>query len=125
MTNNKSLSLQVCGTGSGVGKSLIVTGLCRIFFQDGHKVAPFKAQNMALNSFVTKEEGEIGRAQATQAQSSKIQPSVDMNPVLIKPTSDLGSQIIVRGKPVGNMLASEYKQYKSRLKKVVGESLGN
>lgn len=112
-------AIQICGTGSGVGKSVIVTGLCRIFLQDGFRVAPFKAQNMALNSFVTREQGEIGRAQATQAQACKIEPSVDMNPVLIKPTSDVGSQIIVRGRPIGNMDALKYTDYKHNLKRVV------
>ncbi len=118
----KAKTLQICGTGSGVGKSVIVAGLCRIFLQDGFKVAPFKAQNMALNSFVTKEEGEIGRAQASQAAASRIEPSVDMNPILIKPTSDIGSQIIVRGKPIGNMRAREYIKHKNNLRNVVKES---
>lgn len=115
-------AIQICGTGSGVGKSIIVAGLCRIFLQDGYKVAPFKAQNMALNSFVTKEEGEIGRAQAMQALACKIEPSVDMNPVLIKPNSDTGAQVIVRGKPHGNMNARRYINFKHKLKKIVKES---
>ncbi|MDO8662751.1 MAG: cobyric acid synthase [Candidatus Omnitrophota bacterium] len=118
----KAKTLQICGTGSGVGKSIIVAGFCRIFLQDGFKVAPFKAQNMALNSFVTKEEGEIGRAQASQAAASRIEPSVDMNPILIKPTSDIGAQIIVRGRPIGNMRAAEYIKHKKNLRKVVKES---
>ena len=111
--------LQVCGTGSGVGKSVIVAGLCRIFLQDGFTVCPFKAQNMALNSFVTKERREIGRAQASQAAACRIEPSVDMNPILIKPTSDIGSQVIVRGRPIGNMRAAEYIKHKKNLKNVV------
>ncbi|MEK6527863.1 MAG: cobyric acid synthase [Nitrospirota bacterium] len=115
----KAKALQICGTGSGVGKSIIVAGLCRIFLQDGFKVCPFKAQNMALNSFVTKEHGEIGRAQANQAVACRIEPNVEMNPILIKPTSDIGSQIIVRGKPYGNMKAAEYIKHKKNLKKVV------
>ena len=115
----KAKALQICGTGSGVGKSVIVAGLCRIFLQDGFKVCPFKAQNMALNSFVTKEQGEIGRAQANQAAACRIEPSVDMNPILIKPTSDIGSQIIVRGKPYGNMKAAEYIKHKKNFKNVV------
>jgi len=118
----KAKTLQICGTGSGVGKSVIVSALCRIFLQDGFRVAPFKAQNMALNSFVTRGQGEIGRAQATQAQACRIEPTVDMNPVLIKPTSDVGAQVIVLGKPIGNMNALRYTKYKSRLLEVVRSS---
>ncbi|MDP3791983.1 MAG: cobyric acid synthase [Candidatus Omnitrophota bacterium] len=118
----RAKTLQICGTGSGVGKSVIVSALCRIFLQDGYRVCPFKAQNMALNSFVTKEEGEIGRAQASQAAACRIEPSVDMNPILIKPTSDIGSQIIVRGKPYGNMKAAEYIKHKKKFKNVVKQS---
>jgi len=115
-------AIQICGTGSGVGKSVIVSALCRIFLQDGYKVCPFKAQNMALNSFVTKEQGEIGRAQATQALACRIDPTVDMNPVLLKPVSDIGAQVIVRGKPVGNMNACNYTRYKTKLLPVVRKS---
>ena len=114
--------MQICGTGSGVGKSVIVSALCRIFLQEGYRVAPFKAQNMALNSFVTRGQGEIGRAQATQAQACRIEPSVDMNPVLIKPTSDVGAQVIVLGKPIGNMHALGYTKYKNRLLGIVRSS---
>ena len=115
-------SLQICGTGSGVGKSVIVSALCRIFLQDGYKVCPFKAQNMALNSFVTSEGGEIGRAQAVQAQASRIEPTVDMNPVLIKPIQDTKAQIILWGRPQGNMSAVEYVRYKKKAKVAIVES---
>lgn len=118
----QSKAIQVCGTGSGVGKSVIVTALCRIFLQDGFKVCPFKAQNMALNSYVTKDGGEIGRAQATQAQAAKIAPSVDMNPILIKPMSDRKAQIIVKGKPVRNMSVYEYVNYKNKAQNIVLKS---
>lgn len=110
------------GTGSGVGKSILVTALCRIFLQDGYRVAPFKAQNMALNSSVTRDGGEMGRAQVVQAQACRVEPSVDMNPILIKPTSDLGAQIIVRGAPVGNMSVLGYTSYKKQTTQVVAES---
>jgi len=115
-------SLQICGTGSGVGKSVIVSALCRIFLQDGLKVCPFKAQNMALNSFVTSEGGEMGRAQAVQAQASRIEPTVDMNPVLIKPSHDTKAQIILWGKPQGNMSVVEYVRYKKKAKVAVVKS---
>jgi len=114
--------IMVQGTGSSVGKSVIVAALCRIFYQDGFKVAPFKAQNMALNSFITKDGGEMGRAQVVQAEACGIEPTVDMNPILMKPTSDMGSQIIVQGKPIGNMQAQEYRNYKSKLISVVKDS---
>jgi len=119
---SNKIALQICGTGSGVGKSVIVSALCRIFLQDGYKVCPFKAQNMALNSFVTKDGGEIGRAQAVQAQACRIEPTVDMNPVLIKPTHDTKAQIILRGKPIRNMSAIEYVRYKEKAKEAVLES---
>ncbi|MFH1128602.1 MAG: cobyric acid synthase, partial [Candidatus Omnitrophota bacterium] len=119
----KSASIQICGTGSGVGKSVIVAALCRIFLQDGYKVAPFKAQNMALNSYVTLDGKEMGRAQVTQAQASGIEPTVDMNPILIKPNSDTGAQIIVRGKPIGNMSVAEYTKYKNSGFGIIRQSL--
>ena len=96
------------GTMSNAGKSLIAAGLCRIFQQDGYRVAPFKSQNMALNSFITKENLEMGRAQVVQAEACKIEPSVKMNPILLKPTTDMGSQVIVNGEVVGNMRAMDY-----------------
>lgn len=115
-------ALQICGTGSGVGKSVIVSALCRIFLQDGYRVCPFKAQNMALNSFVTKEGLEIGRAQAVQARACRIEPAADMNPLLLKPTSNRRAQVILRGRPLGTMSAVEYAHYKKIAQKSVLES---
>lgn len=108
-------SIMIQGTMSNAGKSLIVAGLCRIFKQDGYKAAPFKSQNMALNSYITKEGLEMGRAQVTQAEAAGIEPSVYMNPILLKPTNDIGSQVIVNGEVVGNMSAREYFAYKKQL----------
>ncbi len=115
-------SLMIQGTGSGVGKSVLTAAFCRIFLQDGFNVCPFKAQNMSLNSFVTKEGGEMGRAQVVQAQASKLEPRVEMNPVLIKPSSDVMAQVIVSGKPIGNLNALKYTNYKQKLRKTVRES---
>lgn len=108
-------TIMIQGTMSNAGKSVIVAGLCRLFKQDGYRVAPFKSQNMALNSFATVEGLEIGRAQAMQAEASGLEPSVNMNPVLLKPTGDSTSQVIVNGKAIGNMNAREYFQFKSKL----------
>lgn len=108
-------AIMIQGTMSNAGKSLLCAGLCRIFMQDGYKVAPFKAQNMALNSFITEEGLEMGRAQVMQAEAAGIKPSVLMNPVLLKPTNDTGSQVIVNGEVRGNMSAREYFAYKPRL----------
>ncbi len=105
----------VQGTMSSAGKSLIVAGLCRVFKQDGYRVAPFKSQNMALNSFITRDGYEMGRAQVMQAEASGIEPMVCMNPILLKPNSDIGSQVIVNGKVIGNMPAKEYFAYKKKL----------
>ena len=115
-------SLMMMGTGSSVGKSLLTSALLRIFKQDGLKVAPFKAQNMALNSFATAEGLEMGRAQVVQAEAAGIVPSVRMNPVLLKPTSDRRSQVIVNGKPIGNMTAIEYHKYKPELRRMIKET---
>ena len=111
--------IMIQGTMSNAGKSLLAAGLCRIFKQDGYRVAPFKAQNMALNSFITEEGLEMGRAQVMQAEAAGIRPSVRMNPILLKPTNDTGSQVIVNGEVLGNMSAREYFAYKPNLKKDV------
>ena len=107
--------IMVQGTMSNAGKSLVVAGLCRIFKQDGYRVAPFKSQNMALNSFITKDGLEMGRAQVMQAEAAGIEPQSIMNPILLKPTTDKGSQVIVNGRVLGNMPAKEYFRYKTRL----------
>jgi adenosylcobyric acid synthase len=107
------------GTGSDVGKSILTAAFCRILRQDGYRVAPFKAQNMALNSFITRDGGEMGRAQVVQAEAAGIEPHVDMNPILLKPTSHMGSQVIVGGRVVGNFSARDYYQYKRELVPVV------
>lgn len=105
-------SIMIQGTMSNAGKSLLAAGLCRIFKQDGYRVAPFKSQNMALNSFITKAGGEMGRAQVVQAEAAGIAPDVRMNPILLKPTTDVGSQVIVNGVVQGNMRAMEYYRRK-------------
>ncbi len=114
--------IMVMGTMSSVGKSVITAGLCRIFAQDGYSVAPFKSQNMANNSYVTADGLEMGRAQVMQAMACKIEPDVTMNPVLLKPVSDCGSQVIVNGRPEGNMSASRYFEYKSSLIPVIKDA---
>ena len=112
---SKAKPLMIQGTMSNAGKSLLCAALCRIFLQDGYRVAPFKSQNMALNSFITDEGLEMGRAQVVQAEAAGIKPSVLMNPILLKPTTDVGSQVIVNGEVLGNMPASDYFKYKKKL----------
>jgi len=111
----KTRTIMIQGTMSGAGKSLITAGLCRVFHQDGLVAAPFKSQNMALNSYITKEGLEMGRAQVMQAEAAGIEPEVCMNPILLKPTTDRGSQVIVNGEVLGNMSAKEYFAYKKKL----------
>ncbi|MCM1026327.1 MAG: cobyric acid synthase [Roseburia sp.] len=115
-------SIMIQGTMSNVGKSLIAAGLCRVFRQDGYRVAPFKSQNMALNSFITRENLEIGRAQAVQAAACGIEPLACMNPILLKPTTDMGSQVIVNGEVVGNMRAMDYFRRKREYIPVIREA---
>lgn len=106
--------LMLAGTGSDVGKSIIATALCRIFRQDGYSPAPFKAQNMALNSYVTADGLEIGRAQAVQAEAAGIPCEADMNPILLKPQSDHTSQVVLLGKPIGNKNAYDYWRHEGK-----------
>lgn len=117
--------LMLQGTASDVGKSVITAALCRIFMQDGFRTAPFKSQNMALNSYVTEDGKEIGRAQGMQAEACGIAATTDMNPILIKPTGDMHSQIVVHGRPLANMSASDYRsRYLPTAKETVMEALG-
>ena len=112
---SRAKRIMVQGTMSGAGKSLLCAALCRIFAQDGYRVAPFKSQNMALNSFVTRDGLEMGRAQVVQAQAAGIEPDVRMNPILLKPSSDTGSQVIVGGEVRGQMSAADYFKMKQQL----------
>lgn len=116
--------LMLAGTGSDVGKSLIATGLCRIFLQDGYNPAPFKAQNMALNSYATPDGKEIGRAQAVQAEAAGIECHTDMNPILLKPSGELTSQVVLNGVPAGNRDAYQYfrEDGKEELRKIAHAS---
>jgi adenosylcobyric acid synthase len=115
-------TIMIQGTGSYVGKSVVTAALCRYFRQEGFRVAPFKSQNMSNNSFVTTEGGEMGRAQAFQAQACGIEPRVDMNPILLKPSSDIGAQVVVKGKVVKVMSAREYHECQPHLLGVIRES---
>jgi adenosylcobyric acid synthase len=117
---NKTLMIQ--GTASDAGKSTVVAGLCRVFRRQGIQVAPFKPQNMALNSAVTSDGGEIGRAQAVQAQAAGLEPHTDMNPVLLKPASDTGAQVIIHGKALSQMEAQDYHAYKRTAMQAVLDS---
>lgn len=116
--------IMVQGTMSNSGKSFLVAGLCRILKQDGYRTAPFKSQNMALNSYITKNGLEIGRAQAMQAESAGIEPTVEMNPILLKPTSQMGSQVIVNGEVYGNLRAMDYYRRKPEFIPAVKEAFG-
>lgn len=120
----RSKALMVLGTGSGVGKSFITAGLCRILSDAGVRVAPFKAQNMSNNSFVTREGGEMGRAQVVQAECARVEPTVHMNPVLLKPAADDGSQVVVHGKAIGTMRAGEYYSHREKIWSAIEESYG-
>jgi cobyric acid synthase CobQ/histidinol-phosphate aminotransferase len=118
----KALPLMIQGTASNAGKSILTAGLCRVLYQDGYAVAPFKAQNMSNNSAVTPRGKEIGRAQALQARACNINPDVRMNPVLLKPSSDKGSQVILNGLPAGNMTVKNWKEFKQTARAVVEEN---
>ena len=122
-TPMKGRTLMIQGTASSVGKSLVATALCRIFARRGLSVAPFKAQNMALNSAATPDGGEIGRAQFAQAEAARVRPHVDMNPILLKPETLSASQVVVLGRPIGSMHFAEYHRRKPELRDVVGAAL--
>jgi len=117
-------TLLVAGTSSDAGKSVLVAGICRWLARQGVKVAPFKAQNMSLNSFVTLDGAEIGRAQAMQAAAAGIEPTADMNPVLLKPGSDRRSQVVVLGHPEAEADALGYREHAPRLRQVAEAALG-
>lgn len=115
-------AIMIQGTMSNAGKSILCAALCRIFKQDGYRVAPFKSQNMALNSYITDEGLEMGRAQVVQAEAAGVAPSVMMNPILLKPVTDMGSQVIVNGEVLGNYRATEYYKMKPKLAGMVKET---
>ncbi|MBN1602272.1 MAG: cobyric acid synthase [Chitinispirillaceae bacterium] len=120
--NHRTPAIMFQGTSSNAGKSVLTAAMCRVMVQDGISVAPFKAQNMSLNSFVTSDGGEMGRAQVVQAQACRVAPNVSMNPILLKPNSDTGSQVIVNGKSVGSMRVAQYVKYKSTAFNIVKEN---
>ena len=124
MKDKKLHPVMLVGTGSDVGKSVLATALCRIFLQEGYTPAPFKAQNMALNSYATPDGLEIGRAQAVQAEAAKLPCSTDMNPLLLKPNSEHTTQVVLNGKPIGNRSAYEYfrKEGREELRSAVNEA---
>lgn len=113
--------IMIQGTASSAGKSLMATALCRIFSDDGYSVCPFKSQNMSLNSYVTKEGLEMGVGQAVQAQAARIEPSAYMNPILLKPTADRKSQVIIKGKPYDKLEAASFHELKTQLKGMLRE----
>ena len=117
-------AIMIQGTMSSAGKSFIVTGLCRLLKQEGYRVAPFKSQNMALNSYITRDGLEMGRAQAVQAEAAGLEPSVLMNPILLKPTSESGSQVILMGRPAGNMKAMDYYKKKREYIPLIMDAYG-
>src|SRR3989454_9243738 len=123
MLRVRAACLMIQGTGSGVGKSVLATALCRLFARAGYSVARFKSQNMSLNAAVTADGGEIGRAQAAQAEAAGLEPTVDMNPILLKPEADDRSQVIVRGAPVGRFTFGEYARMREELAPIVQDSL--
>src|SRR5580765_6951375 len=120
----RSKALMIQGTGSDVGKSMVVAGLARVFARRGLKVRPFKPQNMSNNAAVTADGGEIGRAQALQARACGVAPSVHMNPILLKPQSEVGAQVVVQGRVVGNAKAREFQTWKPQLMGAVMDSFG-
>src|SRR5579871_1135003 len=123
MSSSRGRALMLQGTASSVGKSLLVTALCRILRQDGLRVAPFKAQNMSNNAFVDAQGRELGRAQAEQAAAAGIEPAAEMNPILLKPEADHRSQVVVLGRPQGVLQGADFVRRKQELWPVVAGAL--